>query len=311
MRGAVKDSASWSKEAFMNLVWPEIKPLCRGDIRYTENSGHETDRNLDILAGIDAYTIVGEGIRGLAVRVQKANVSYDTFTLRYERHSAAGFETEYKKRLAAVRSNGDLLCAYLFVQAYVSNDLQKLHSVGVCRVRDLFEFAETERLSFTDEQFPRGERKTGCYLKTVVNDGAADFVVVPWAALERAGIRAEIRPPRTAHRRPSTTGAFAGGEKKTIAKAAARAAAKGETTAYPDAWEWACLPCNVTGRGDSSKHRCTSVEEWRQNYWARRLQWSLRGASNTDIAAILSQPIARTRIVELLGESWKSENDPQ
>ncbi len=194
-----KTSADWSKQAFETLVWPAIHEICGGgEVRYTENSGHETDRHLDILAGVDAYQVLGNvGIRGIASRIQEVP-SWDTFTLRYERHSRAGFETEYKKRLEAVRSNGELLCAYLFVQAYVSKDLSELASVAVVRVRDLFEFAEKDRLSYTDEKFPR-ESGSGCYLKTVRNDGSADFVVVPWRRMRQAGIKVET--PKALHAR--------------------------------------------------------------------------------------------------------------
>ncbi|HVY79875.1 MAG TPA: hypothetical protein VG994_02745 [Steroidobacteraceae bacterium] len=226
-----------SAKAFADIVWPEIRDLCGGgSVRYVENSAHETDRNLDMLAGIDAYQILdGKGVRGIASRVQKSERSWDTFTIRYERQSAAGFDTEYKKRLAAIRSRGELLTPYLAVQAYVSLDWSALHALAVVRVADLFEFAEDERLTYVDGCFPHVEPQKPaprgrCYTKMNFDEsGQAVFLVVPWSLLESRGIRVERRP-LTPHRRPPPP--------KPQSPDVATPLPSGGATAYPKSDRW-------------------------------------------------------------------------
>lgn len=226
MVAAFRADLGKSSKAFADLVWPAIRSICGGgQVRYVEGSAHETDRVLDMLAGIDAYQILdGVGIRGIASRVQAVGASYDTFTIRYERRSSAGFDTEYKKRLTAIRSQGEIISAYLFVQAYVSNDWSSLLSVAAVRVRDLLEYAEKEREAHGGS-FPIG-RRNGVYLDEVRRDGAATFVVVPWSRLAFGAVDVKIiRKGKNTFSNPDDAAHAAG----RIAMAA------GIPTAYPPA----------------------------------------------------------------------------
>ena len=67
-------------------------------------------------------------------------------------------------------------------------------------------------------------------------------------------------------------------------------------------WTWACLPCNVTGDGDSSRHRCEDIQSWRRAFWIQKLRWAM--SSVEEIARIVDQPIDRTHLAELLGSQW-------
>lgn len=293
MVAAFRKDLARSSRAFASLIWPVIRPMCGGgDVRYVEDSGHETDRDLDILAGIDAYQVLhSKGIRGIASRVQAVDRSYDTFTIRYQRLSAAGFDTEYKKRLMAVRSNGELLSAYLCVQAYVSKDWQTLLALAVVRVRDLYEFVEREREQFTSGQFPLGRQHGGCYLDTVVNDGAAHFLVVPWSRLKAGGVEIKIKRRPHAERRHSSRESTEPGPLS------------------PDPWTWTHLPCNATGTGDPALHKCLHRVEGAREYWAQKLRWILPNSTIEQRLSIIDHPIDRARMIEWFGARWAASND--
>lgn len=300
MVAAFRKDMDRSGEAFRRLVWPAVKSQCGGgDVRYTEGGSSETDRDLDILAGIDAYQILNGKIRGIASRIQQVTRSYDTFTIRYERHSNAGFETEYKKRLQAVRSRGEVLCAWLQTQAYVTNDWQSLLSVAVVRVPDLYEYIELER-ERSGGSFSHG-RRNGIYLDTVKYDGAADFLVVPWERLRFAGVEIKIIRSTTPHHRPAAN-VFTDGVKRC------------------KEWTATCLPCDSTWIGHPSMHVCSSQEGWRRDFWIRRIQWALiaklsahekrdQAKLAAEAAAIVDKPLTRDRMVELLGARWSVEGD--
>lgn len=70
-------------------------------------------------------------------------------------------------------------------------------------------------------------------------------------------------------------------------------------------WTWACLACNATWSG-STPHACAEPKEHLRTFWTRRLQWSaaLREVPEASVRAIVCRPIARQRLVELLGPSW-------
>ena len=74
-------------------------------------------------------------------------------------------------------------------------------------------------------------------------------------------------------------------------------------------WTWACLPCNVTGVGDPSAHRCSYVEEYRINYWVKRLRWAIQDSTPAQLAVIVSRPIERWQIAKWLGPSWLASGD--
>ena len=77
------------------------------------------------------------------------------------------------------------------------------------------------------------------------------------------------------------------------------------------AWTWACLSCNETWTSTSpAAHSCSPREELRA-FWTRRLQWAplLRDKSEAQIRALVSRPINRALLVELLGASWDPAGD--
>lgn len=69
-------------------------------------------------------------------------------------------------------------------------------------------------------------------------------------------------------------------------------------------WAWACLSCNATWHGTSA-HSCAPQERLRE-FWTYRLRWSpaLRHETEQAVRALVSAPISRTRLVEILGQSW-------
>lgn len=77
--------------------------------------------------------------------------------------------------------------------------------------------------------------------------------------------------------------------------------------AAPPPWTVTCLPCNWTGL-DATKHVCEKPLEYATNYWTKRLTIALRG--NKEAATVLlSRPIGRARLAELLGSTWMPSGD--
>lgn len=74
-------------------------------------------------------------------------------------------------------------------------------------------------------------------------------------------------------------------------------------------WTWTCLPCNVTGTGEPSRHRCTDTKGWCRDYWIHRFRWAMPTASKEDLAALVDRPITRARMIELFGSRWLPEGD--
>lgn len=75
-------------------------------------------------------------------------------------------------------------------------------------------------------------------------------------------------------------------------------------------WTHACLPCNATWRGDEAgrdrgrAHVCANAAEYRRGFWIDRLRWAMPKATALEIAAVVGAPIARTELVQLLGDRW-------
>jgi hypothetical protein len=185
-----------SRSAFFDLVWPAVSAACGGgELVQIEGSPHNTDRDLDTLAGIDAYQRrTDKGMRGIASRVQAdPGGPWNTFTIRTRRDS--GSPTEYEKRLSAVRDGGGWLYAHLTVQAYLSTDLTRLLSSAVVRTSDLFVHAESCRHG------PGwSETKCGrCYVQRTSRrddpNGNAEFLVIPWKHLLECGIQVKVWLP--------------------------------------------------------------------------------------------------------------------
>lgn len=192
---SVKRDMARSREIFDRLVWPAISSIVGGgELVQTESNNHRTDKDLDALAGIDGYQIIGkQGMRGLASRVQyvepDSNITYElsrtgfTFTLRLGR--ASGAQTEYEKRLNAIASDRGLLLPHLTVHSYFTLDGERLLGVAVVKTRDLFFHTEDCRKRFGDWHAHRtiAGPLSRCYRQRVTHDGSASFLVVPWRHL--------------------------------------------------------------------------------------------------------------------------------
>jgi hypothetical protein len=129
-------------------------------------------RQLDILAGIDAWHIIdGYGMRGIASRVQECDPSWDTFTIRWDRSN--GIETERHKRLRAIHNKAEgLLLPHITVQAYVTPETVR---IGLVNTEALFLQAENhlkENPNPTSSKLPVYFRKN--------NFDGNRFLVVSW-----------------------------------------------------------------------------------------------------------------------------------
>lgn len=189
---SVKRDMARSHEIFGRLVWPSISSIVGGEeLVQTENSNHRTDKDLDALAGIDGYQIMGkQGMRGLASRVQyvdpESSIGYElsktgyTFTLRLGRESGA--TTEYEKRLNAATTDRGLLLPHLTVHSYFTSSADRMLGVAIVKTRDLFLHTEDCRKRFGDWHAHRTIEGplSRCYRNRVTHDGAASFLVVPW-----------------------------------------------------------------------------------------------------------------------------------
>lgn len=75
-------------------------------------------------------------------------------------------------------------------------------------------------------------------------------------------------------------------------------------------WTWACMPCNTTGVGDASKHRCApNTPSYMREFWTQRLR-AVRPITDgphltlDEISVALSRPVSRVQLVAWLGQQW-------
>jgi len=159
-------------------VWvrPVLLRLIGGEITRAEGRHDAIGNLLDYRSGIDAFHINSRGeVRGIASRIQPAERSWDTFTIRVSRHSGA--ETEYGKGVRAL-VDPSIISAALHVQAYVTDYAVPsggLHSVAVISKRKLFD-AVASGLGFY--------RVNGNDMNT--------FVAVRWSDLQRRGVPMKV-----------------------------------------------------------------------------------------------------------------------
>ena len=143
MRSDVTRDLSASARDFLDTVVPAIRPLIGpGRIEPVESTAPaDLRRDLDILAGIDAWQMVDDQgrMRGLASRIQWG-CWWRSFTVRLERPN--GSKTEKEKRISAfLQPQAGWLLPALTIQAYLT--LPKpggaLVEVGVIRTADLLD----------------------------------------------------------------------------------------------------------------------------------------------------------------------------
>jgi len=179
MSDKFKHDLSQSALIFKHVIYPIIKDwIGGGELIPVENvTEKQFTKLLDTNAGIDGWYVENnKGIRGLASRIQYRN-AYNTFTIRYERHS--GVKTEYEKLDHAI--NEDWLYPHYFIQAYVNlpkkfnykehdfskNEIQILN-IALTKTEDLISY------------YNSGKEETDWFYKEVTKHGAAIFIVIPW-----------------------------------------------------------------------------------------------------------------------------------
>lgn len=188
MRSDVARDLEQGSKDFLSLVWPVLSGLVgAGEVVPVESvSDQGMKRDLDVLAGIDAWQVVDRlGMRGIASRVQpvpRYTPAYNTFSIRRTRSSGA--ETEYTKRLRALSDGRGWLCPHLTIQAYVTHCHEILLSAAAVRTQDLFAHVKACVEGVPDDVLLSKERKKSgcCYLRQNHGDGNT-FIAVPWAHL--------------------------------------------------------------------------------------------------------------------------------
>lgn len=209
MRPDVARDLGDSAHDFLRVVWPVIKPWCRGgELKPVEAvAPQEFEKQLDTLAGIDAWQVVsGEGIRGISSRIQwprrvdayarmcgprwPAQMSEDgdqwweSFTIRKSRSNGA--TTEWEKRIRALDDVASgFIRPSLIVHAYIQRPRRTgdLLYVCMCRADDLFRLASDDMRG--DGKPDEGDR--AWYLQTNPQDGN-EFAVFPIVWLKRLGV---------------------------------------------------------------------------------------------------------------------------
>lgn len=172
---------------FLNVVWPEISltPIIGGGFLRPVEAVTEQGfaKELDLLAGIDAWQILkhpNSALRGIASRVQWG-AAHDSFSIRLS--SRYGQETEFHKRLHAVRNTEEgFIYPHITVQAYLESRQGQLISAAAIRTRDLIEAA-----AFLVEKRDTLKNRPDFY-GFIENADGSSFVFMRWPYLIYKGI---------------------------------------------------------------------------------------------------------------------------
>lgn len=108
-----------------------LEEIMGGQIINVEGAG-DLARVLDMQCGFDYLLINGEGVRGIASRVQVGHC-WNTFTVRARKVNGA--RTEYEKRSVALTN--DYIYPYWTLQAYMTDNVA---TVGIVKTRDLYKY---------------------------------------------------------------------------------------------------------------------------------------------------------------------------
>lgn len=129
------------------LILPKIKELgwLKGEFTQIEVSVDKDfkklARDFDRFSGIDIWQVENKnGITGIANRIQwvDRNRDWESFTIRAKIRS--GYETEYQKRVRALKSNGKYIYPYITIQSYIEKPRRQgeLISMGLGSTKDIF-----------------------------------------------------------------------------------------------------------------------------------------------------------------------------
>lgn len=182
-----------SAQAFQEKLWPLIANHMGGGKVVSVESVSDRDffkQYLDAYGGIDSWHISDEKclMRGLATRMQRTRVLFDTITIRYRRQT--GNKTEIHKRMNALLQPGGWLHPQVAVQGYFwpsGNEYGDPRAVAIANMVDIIrvirngERGENWR-NPKDWYIDRTSAKYGNYDNT-------DFAVVPMETLERLNLK--------------------------------------------------------------------------------------------------------------------------
>jgi len=128
--------------------------------------------DLDALSGFDAYQRWQGGMRGIAGRAQRGRVRR-TFTIQTGR--ATGMDTEYRKRVHAIRHRTEgLMYPYWHAHAYLSDDGSQVQAIGLVKTEELFSWVyQREKAGYVFQRIPAG-RET--------------FLAVSWDFYKHSGL---------------------------------------------------------------------------------------------------------------------------
>lgn len=201
-----KSDLANSSRDFIHIVWPAINPMIQGgEFVPVESNGHSNALAglIDRYSGIDAFQLIqGRSLlRGLASRVQWIEPDkppWRTFTIRLDR--ASGAETEFSKRLFAIRNNQGWLYPHLTIHSYIRDG--ELLDAAIVKTRDLYEFADTGLMELLQrnggdysslmERVRFGERLYNSMVSLNCHKTQGDnavFIAVSWSTLKKHHIK--------------------------------------------------------------------------------------------------------------------------
>ena len=125
-----------SVRAFEAIRHTVVPKLIAGQIIRVEKQDNEILLTIDQKAGIDYIRSNDTGLQGIAWRAQWGDRAWDTFTIRYKRHSGA--ETEYEKRVSQIRE-GYMYPAFTMQGYFTDRETNRPLSVGIVKTLDLYQ----------------------------------------------------------------------------------------------------------------------------------------------------------------------------
>lgn len=143
-----------SVRAFESIQRTVVPKLISGEIIRVEKQDNEILITIDQKSGIDYIRSDETGLQGIAWRAQWGDRAWNTFTIRYKRHSGA--ETEYEKRMRQIRE-GYLYPAFTMQGYFDDRHINNPLSVGIVKTIDLYRMIvshpELTHRNHSDNQF--------------------------------------------------------------------------------------------------------------------------------------------------------------
>lgn len=149
----VKRDLSRSANVLVNKIVPILEQVYKNS-RYIclETINQEFAKDFDVRAGIDAWQIIDDKIRGIGSRIQHGVLGkkdstgniypYDTFTIRIRRDSGA--KTEYEKRKEVINNNEGWIYPYFTLHAYTDEN-DNLLQFALAETTDLIDIINNKK----------------------------------------------------------------------------------------------------------------------------------------------------------------------